>query len=226
MKLYEILLRKIGLWNEFPKTEKQELAEDKIYNPIGCKVGGVVKIDSLDFRDYRFTVKEIVEYSIEVGKKHVMTDYVLLARPIGKNDFVCRLRVVPDPTSHSKFTHRALILSLYDELAYDEDLHNVVLDDTKKFVIDDDKDDDDASNDEHSEFWRVNDVGVSYNATLKTLKEDGFSGSAIDFWDYSRMTDLDGVEMEEFVFVEMDKCNGWFQIWRGTEVSPERIEVF
>ena len=155
-----------------------------------------------------------------------MTDYVLHARPIGKPDFVCRLRVIPDPLSHSKFTHRALILSLFDELEYNEDFHNIVNDDEKKFVIDDDKDDDDASNDEHAEFWRVDDVGLAYNAKIKSLNEAGFSGSAIDFWDYSRMTDLDGVEMQEFVFVEMDKGNGWFQIWRGIEVSPEKIEVF
>jgi hypothetical protein len=232
MKLYEILLRKVGLWNEPPKpVEKAQ--EDLIYNPIGCKIGGVVKVDSLDFRDHRFTVREIREYSVGVGgKKHRMVDYVLLARPIGKPDFLCRLRIVPEPDSKSKTTHKSLLLSLYDDLAYNEGLHNVVKDDTKKFVIDDDTD---PENVIHAEFWRVNDVGTIYTSNIKVLADLDGNGKVeanevkkeqVDFWDYSRNTDLEGVEVEEFVFVEMNKTDGWFKIWRGTEVNPERIEVF
>lgn len=235
MKLYEILLRKIGLWSDPPKP-KEKTQEELIYNPIGCKIGGVVKIDSLDFRDHRFIVRDIREYSISLGgSNHHMVDYSLLARPIGKPDFNCRLRIVPNPDSNSKTTHRALLMTLYDDLAYNEGLHNVVRDEAKKFVIDDDKMDNDPTNDEHAEFWRVNDVGMSYVSLVKTLADPNGDGKVdasevtanqIEFWDYSRLTTVEGVEVEEFVFVEMNKSNGWFKVWRGTEVNPDRIEVF
>lgn len=235
MKLYEILLRKIGVLTDAP-TPQEKMEEEKIYNPIGSKVGGVVKIDSIDLRDHRFTVKEIREYSVGIGgATHRMVDYILLSRPIGKADFMVRLRVVPNPDSKSRITHRAMVMSLYDDLAYNEGLHDVVRDDTLKFVVDDDKDDADESNDTHEEFWRVNDVRSSYVSKVKVLADadgdgkvvsDEVSKIQIEFWDYSRMTEMDGVETEEFVFVEMNKDTGWFQIWRGAEVIPERVEVF
>lgn len=227
MKLYEIILKKIGLSSQ-ESAPANEVQEDLIYNPIGCKVGAVVKIDSLDFRDHRFTVKEILEYSVSVGgNKHSMVDYVLSAP--GMN---CRLRMVPDPDSQSRTTHRALLLTLYDEFGYSEDLHAVVKDDTKKFVIDDDSD---PNNIIHDEFWRVNDVGISYQSRVKKLADTDSSGkvdkreittSSVEFWDYSRMTNLEGVEVEEFFFVEMDTATGYFVMWRGSEVNPERIDVF
>lgn len=242
MKLYEVLLRKIGLWgNDSSKpVEKEKVQEDLIYNPIGCKVGGVVKVDSLDFRDHRFTVRSIREHTVQISgtdrivkpPRHFMVDYELLARPIGKPDFNCRLRIVPNPDSNSRTTHRAMLLTLYDDLAYNEGLHGVVQDDTQKFVIDDDSDPDNII---HDEFWRVNDVKTSYISSIKTLADIDKSGtvdekevskSSVEFWDYSRMTDMDGVEVEEFVFVEMDKKDGWFKIWRGSEVNSERIDVF
>jgi len=247
MKLYEVLLRKIGLWGCVSSQPAEDKAqEDLAYNPIGCKIGGVVKVDSLDFRDHRFTVREIRANSITLGPdtychridgwiykpSHRMVDYVLLARPIGKPDFTCRLRIVPNPDSQSKTTHRALLMTLYDDLAYNEGLHEAVKDDTKKFVVDDDTD---PNNIIHDEFWRVNDVGISYFSNVKILADLDRSGKvdkneisrgSVEFWDYSRMTLLDGVEVEEFVFVEMDKKDGWFKIWRGSEINPERIDVF
>jgi hypothetical protein len=237
MKLYEVLLRKIGWVTDTVVNQPAEKPEEeKVYNPLGSKVNGVVNIDNLDYRDHRFTVKEIKEYSIGLGgSNHKMVDYVLQSRPIGKPDLTVRLRVVPNPDAASRITHRALVLELYDELAYNEGLHDVVRDDTKKFIVDDDKDDENPDNDTHDEFWRVNDVGISYVSNVKTLADTDGDGtvrsneiqkSQIEFWDYSRITEQDGVDLEQFLFVEMNKKDGWFQIWKGAEVIPERIEVF
>lgn len=49
--------------------------------------------------------------------------------------------------------------------------------------------------------------------------------AAIEYWDYSRLTDIEGVETEEFIFVEMNKADGWFEIWRGIEVAAGKIAV-
>lgn len=216
-------------------TPPEEVQETKVYNPIGAKVGGSITIDDIDYRGLNFFVKEIREYKIQVGgERHQFVDYVLLARPLGKDDLWVRLRLVPDRSGESRFTHRAMVLSLYDDLPYNEGLHDVVRDSTLKFVVDDDMSDDDPDNDIHEEFWRVNDVAASYTAKVSSLKDVDGSGkvdrhevsrSEIEFWDYSRMTDIDGVEAEEFLFVEMDTNSGWFQIWRGCEVNPERVDA-
>lgn len=235
-KLYEVLLRKIGLMK--PEEKPKQLAEEeKVYNPIGCKIGGVVKVDVLDFRQHRFIVKEIVEHiTRQNGVDHKMVDYHLLSRPIGKEDFRVRLRMLPEPNKRSALTHKAILLTQYDDRAYEEGLHQVVQDDTKKFVINDDKMDTDPNNDDHFEYFRVGDVDTTYTAKQKKLKDEDGDGKVdenevskgeIDWWDYSRLTEFDGVETEEFLYVEMDKKNGgWFQIWRGVEVNPERVEVF
>lgn len=253
MKLYEILLRKIGLWED-PQTIRTETTiqttvtstsrptatspkkaqEDLIYNPIGVKVGGVVKVDSLDFRNHRFTVREILEYIVTVdGNKTKMVDYVLLARPIDQPDFNCRLRIVPDLNSRSKTTHRALLMTVYDKIGYDQVFVDEVLNaESKDFKI---TNDDDPQNITEEMFWRVNDVGISYSSKVKSLVDADGSGKVdsnevtsqdVEFWDYSRNTTIEGVEVEEFVFVEMNKTDGQFTIWRGSEVDPERIDVF
>jgi hypothetical protein len=51
----------------------------------------------------------------------------------------------------------------------------------------------------------------------------GVTDAEIEYWDYSRLIDIEGVETEEFIFVEMNKADGWFQIWRGVEVAAGKI---
>jgi hypothetical protein len=179
-----------------------------VYNPVaGAKVGGSFTIDSLDYRGLNFFVKEIVEYNVSLnGKK--FSDYVLLARPIGKPDVWVRLRLIPDESGTMKTTHRVLLLRQYDSVAYNEGLHNVVKDKCGKFVVDDDKMDDDLTNDTRDEYFRVGDVKASYLARLKTLRDENGDGkveahevtdSQVEFWDYHRMTKIDGVDEEQFL---------------------------
>lgn len=241
MKLYEIWLRKLGFGSPAPEvvTAKALGEEEKIYNPLKVKIGGLVKIDTLEYRDHRFFVKDITEYKVAKGTKiHNMADYTLVSRPINGEDLVVKLRAVPNLDSSSRVAHRALVLSLYDEFAYDDGFKAVVTDPEGKFVCDDDKDDDDPTNDTHEEYWRVNDVKTSYIAKGKQLVDVDGDGQVspsevaktqFEFWDFSRMTEVDTVPVEEFVFVEMSQVQGsfgWTQIWRGAEVIVERIEVF
>ncbi len=225
MKLYEILMRKLGIGDS---KEESSIPKLDFYNPLTAKVGGVVKIDTIEYRDHRFIIKDILENTIRVGGKvHKNTDYILESRPINKEDVTLCLRVVPNNDSNSRITHRALGLSVYDSLAYDEGLHNVLKEDTQ-FNIDDDKSDNNPDNDTHEEFWRVNDVKTSYTRSVKSLGKEGKPEEldSVEFWDYSRMTEIDSVQVEEFVYAEMNKRTGWFTIWRGAEIIPERIEVF
>lgn len=224
-KLYEILMRKIrGVVKD---ANEQQLQESKIWNPIGARVGSSITIDCLDYRGLNFFVREIREFTVQLaGKKHRFVDYVLLARPLEGEDVWARLRLVPDTDSGSLLTHKSVVLSLYDEFAYNQEFKdNVLLNETKEFIV--------TNPDETEEkYWRVNDVSQSYNTKYVSLidenhdgkvSEDELSHGEIEFWDYNRLTEIDGVEMEQFLFVEMNKDDGWFQLWRGSEVPAEQV---
>ncbi len=210
MTLLQILLRRFGWWKESGPAST-------FYNPINAKVGKTVSLDMLDYRGLNFFVEEIRENQ---AGAHTFVDYVLHAKPIDKADVEARLRLVPDPKG--VLSHRAILLSLMDEMAYNEGLHGVVKDDTGKFIVDD------AATGQHDEYWRVNDVLASYASDIKSMKGEGDEHEAekVEFWDYSRMTTIEGVEREQFVFVEMNSDNGWFQVWQGTEVNPEKVSVY
>lgn len=216
--LFEILKEKF--------SKKQPPQESKIYNPIGAKVGCGMTIDELDFRDKNFFVREIREYfTVMGGVEFKGVDYVVKSAPLKGDPVTLRLRLAP--TNDVRQPFRIITLSLYDNLEYNEGLHNVVKDTTKKFIINEGKEDEET-------FWRMNDVGISYKAKITTLvdknsdgevDEDEVLNSNIEYWDYSRNTKIDGADTEEFLFVEMDAETGWFQIWRGQEIQPEQVMV-
>lgn len=213
MKLYQKLYRSIS---DLLVEEKQE---SLIYNPIGAKVGGTMTIDDIDYVGLTFVIKKISELSI--GRNR-FTDYELLARPIDSDDVRLKVRISPHNDEYS-----ILLLKLYHESGFDQGLYDVVRDRNMKFVIDD------ASCNLHEEFWRINDIHSSHTSIVKVLvdsdgdgkvRADEVTTSKLEIWDYSRMTVLDEVELEEFLFVEMDN-DAMFQIWRGTAISAERIDI-
>ena len=195
MKGYQKLLSMFSSTKTEVVEKNQTVAQ---FNPLDAKIGSVVKIDEIDFRDKRFTVSRIDFHEVPMNEsKFWFTDYVLDGNKI-------KVRYIEDSV---------IVLKLDDEFEYNEDFHNVVKSDDKKFVIDDE------NTNEHAEFWRVNDVGISYSSRINDTR-------SIEFWDYSRMTYIDGVEVEEFVIVEIDNKNGWTEIWRGLEVPKEDINVY
>lgn len=231
-KLYEILARKAGLMEE----EKVLTEEEKIFNPLGVKVGSAMSISDIDLRGLEFFVREIHELRANInGDEYKFADYDLLARPLGKDDVAVRLRVMPEDNPDSLCTHRTIVLGLMDEFGYDEGFEeNVLKDDTGIFQIDPDD-----RNPEPVQYWRPGEEGNflldSYSFRGKRLRDSDGDGSveegevgrfAIDSWDYSRATDIDGVDTEEFLFVEKDTETGWFQLWRGPTLNPEQIEAF
>ncbi len=218
------------LWEMF--VEKfQGPMEAKVYNPLKAKIGSGVMIDEVEHRDLNFFVKEIREYRRMIGpKEFTFVDYVLLARPLGKDDVLVRLRLNPgEDADKAGIPYQVLLLRLFDDLAYDEGLHNVVKDTTKKFEVQQD-------GVVREEFWRINDVGGSYKATVSVVQDTDQDKKAeksevetlkIEYWDYWReIKDAAGQPVHEFLFVEMNQENGWFQIWKGHEEDPRRVMVF
>lgn len=222
-KLYEIVLRKIGLMEK----PKEIVQEELVYNPIKAKVGSFVNLDVLDYRGLNFFVKEIHEWKVS---GNTFVDYVLLARPISGGDKTCRLRLVPNTNLEEQFTHTAILLDKYDSLAYEEGLHNVVKDQkSDKFIVDE------PEKKVHDEFFRVSSGSDGFEATVTVLCDLDGSGKVdqnevkrhkTQFWDYSRNAKIDGVNTDQFLFVEMNKDNGWFEIWKGAAINPSNVDLF
>ena len=72
----------------------------------------------------------------------------------------------------------------------------------------------------------------AYVAVLADLDQDGKLEMAevkrqeIEYWDYWReVPDAAGQPTTQYLFVEMDKQNGWFQLWKGEDMDPQRVLV-
>jgi hypothetical protein len=224
------------LW-EMLQAKMAGPVESRVYNPLGAKIGSPVTVDHPDYEDANFFLVEIHQYKRTIGNQEFLfADYVVLARQLKGNDIRLRLRVSPvdDPGRAAGLSYRVLLLHLYDEMAYSDDLYKVVTDNTGKFQVLDD-------GNVTAEYFRINDLRSSYRADVTVLKDtdgDKAIGAgetetlSLDYWDYWRQ--LDGrpeqrgagePASEEFLFVEMEKACGWFQIWQGSEIDPDRVTV-
>lgn len=175
------------------------------------RLGDVVTFDTAAKTQRRLIVTEIRQFT--GGPVSPMVDYVL------EGDSGCpqvRLRFLPSENSKT----RPLVLTLFDGLAYNEALLAVVRDDTAKLIIHEDTN---PANIGGDIFWRIYDVTDSHISSVNIRSKIGVTDAAIEYWDYSRLTDIEGVETEEFIFVEMNKADGWFEIWRGIEVAASKI---
>ena len=218
--LWEMLMEKLSGPVEF-----------QFYNPLRARIGHAVTIEEVELRDYNFFLREIREYKRTIGgQAFSFADYVLLARPLGGGDVLWRLRLNPvdDPDRHGGLTHHTLLLEMYDEMAYDQGLHQVVQDDTKRFqVIEDGQ--------VTEEYWRINDVTGSYKAQVAVIADVNRDNKVemsevqrlqLEYWDYWReVKDEGGTAVTEYLFIEIDTSNGWFQLWKGREIDPQRVLV-
>jgi hypothetical protein len=195
------------------------------YNPRDGRIGSPLAIaysNGPEFVDHDFTVREIREYNRRIGgQEYRFADYVL--RGVNNKSFDAadaidaRVRAVPNPAG----AHDALLLRLADEFAFAEDFLGVVKDDTGLFEVTDD------TSGATDTFRRINDLRESYLAAVLVVAETTPDGKAvstkvspvqIEYWDYWRDADLGGgATAKEFLFVEMSRDTGWFQIWRGRE---------
>lgn len=183
-------------------------------------LGKVLKIDTAAVRGQRFLVDEIRVWS--GGSTYPFLDHVLVNIPRLNPPRPARIRLMANRDSIGTVNHRIAALTLYDEFPFNERLLDVVQDTTKKLMIDDDAD---PMRIIHEEFWRVNDAEWPHTCevTANTGDDRSLEPSSIQFWNYSRLIDVEGIETEEFIFVEMNVASGWFQIWRGIEVAPGQV---
>jgi hypothetical protein len=216
---WQLLMRKLN--PEKPKSSK-------VQNPFSAKIGSSVVFDVLDYRDMTFFVKEIKEVTRTIGTQQFQfVDYSLLARPLGKDDVLVKLRLMPvfnAQKGHVDLTHNVLLLSKYDELPFNQGLRDLL--NGEDFITQQD-------GVETGKYWRINDVKNSYHASLKIVNEENdknpdalFLTDGIEYWDYWREhPDESGQPVKEYLFVEMETDNGYFTIWKGEEINANRVDV-
>jgi hypothetical protein len=195
------------------KSHASKARRTKLFAPL-C-LGDSLRIDSPLTTGQPLIVDQVWEWS--PPSLSPMVDYVL-ANNAGDGSLM-RLRLMRQDNADRP---RAAILTLYDQFPYGEQFHDVVRSDLNRLAVHDS-----ASEDgDPSMFWRIRDAIESHISPVKIRKRAGRPIHAnVEFWDYSRLTDVNGVEAEEFIFVEMNKADGWFQIWRGVEVDAGKIAV-
>jgi hypothetical protein len=206
--------------------------EFQYYNPLHARIGSAVTLDEVEWRDLNFFVLSIQEYNRTIGGKEFrFVDYTLVARPLGGDKVLVRLRLMPvdDPDQVAGVAHHVLLLRLDDDMPYNEGLHQIVKDNAKKFQV---REDDKVQ----AEYVRINDVSTPYKAEVTVVRDvnldkrvtrDEIEKRRVEYWDYWReLKDEAGQPRREFLFVEMDGENGWFQIWKGSEIDPQRVMIY
>lgn len=233
-KLYQIILDRLGIASlkkkEAVKEALPKRAEEKIYNPLAAKIGRPIDINELDYKDKYYNLIEMHEYSVEFQeqKKQKFTDYVLFTNGLDNNgnqlnEYV-KIRVTPHERSR-----RAILMEQYDEMPYNQDFHNILK------GIDKDPDTPDFRLDDiNADYYRLNDEKEPYKAIVKLLCDDNSDGRIgkgettkenIEFWDFGRTTNIDGIDEQELVFVEMNTDSGFTRVWKGREISLSNLQA-
>lgn len=206
--LWELLMEKMFGTPEPPPLHTQ------LTNPLDLKLGQVVNLDVLDFRGTDFRVSEIRANTVrKAGKTFKFAEYVL-----GDGDRIVFLRIIP-----SSRGVKALVGELYDEFGADTDAGKAVPEicqNDTEFNIDNDE------QNLHEKYFRVDDVRDSYKSDVIVLDSDGLANSRIEYWDFWRNTEIEGVETTQYLYVEKNPDTGIVSIKRNTEVDPNRVVCF
>jgi hypothetical protein len=216
------------LWNMFTDWLGGPL-EAKYFNPLKAQLGHSVHFDDPDWRDRDFKLREIRQYKRTIeGREYVFADYVLTERTLQGVETDVRIRVNPTGEAAGGEELHSLMLFLEDEMKYDEAFHDVLRDPSGLFRIEND-------GKVEAEFTRLHDLREPYKAVVTILVDenadqritkDEIDVRRIEYWDFERdITDEAGQPLKEYVFVELDNVDGWFQIWRGKPFDPRKIAV-
>jgi hypothetical protein len=212
------------------RRETNKDTEEKYINPLDVRLGDVVTIDALDWRDLDLRVHQFrVVNRIINGEEFPFTDYFLRARTIDDDEYNCILRYVPieDPDVHSGTTHLVYLLHIVDEHEYvSETIHHL---DSGSFgyghVV---EGDDGTKVIQMQEFpSRVNDITMVYPCSVDVVQDKNNDGEVEDdevetytmrLWDFWRDIEEDGQEFTEYLFVEIDDKDEWTTLYHGEEV--------
>jgi hypothetical protein len=199
------------------------------FNPLGLKPGFYFSLDLSDYDGLQFRIEEIRDYTVKLaGETFQFTAYCGISHEPGKEPVRVQVRVENRPKigPESGDLLNAVALHTVDEFGFKQDFYQVVTDDTGKFQVTDD-----ATGAVKAEYHRPTEVTTSIPATVASLRDAEGAGKAdpsqakisqVEYWDYQR--DLEGGGTE-FLFVELDKKDGWFRILVGPEIDISKVKA-
>lgn len=187
-------------WTTKPAPEPER------WNPLKARVGAIITLNLAEHADILYRVQALREVILD-QRGHKNADY-----DIGDMDNKARIRCCPTQDGY-----QTILLERYDDLPFDAGLLETCKESQEFHVTEDN---------EESTYWRVGDAKEPFHCLMQVHEGGAWNQCKVDVWDYSRITlDEAGQQFEQFLFVEMDKDSGRFQLWRGEEIEPSRITV-
>ena len=222
--LWEIMQEKM-----FGSKEPEVIPVFKqICNPLDAQPGRYLGFDVLDYRGKQYGITKVSEWLVtKDGMTQKFANYEAVA-----GDEVVSLLVIPTSAGV-----KAILFSRYDSVGADsedgraiagytddkgEKVPGIVSAPVGDFKVDiDDKD-------IHEQYFRVDDVKVSYMATVRSIQSPAGSlvPSEIEYWDYWRKTQEDGVDITQYFYVLQDTSSGWLTLNRGAEIDIRRVTLY
>lgn len=212
--------------------------ELQYHNPLGAKVGQTVSIDhDEEISGINFVLEKISVYETKIKeRKFHHTDYHLKGVTLDRDrPLRLRLRLTPDEDETNKLGSKITLLTLYDEMEWDEEFHDNVLSNSEG-IFDVNYDDDGKELSEPRRYWRIEDYLDPYHARVTVLADKDGNGTIeenelerldVTYWDYSRET-VDGHTDQrfcEFLTIEMNDKSHYFTFLRGREVGAFQLSV-
>ena len=209
--------------------------EEKFSNPLDVRLGDVVSLDCLDWRDLDFQVSQFRVVTRLIGEKEFpFVDYYLFHRGIGdaEDEVRCVLRFIPldEPDPAAGQTHTVYLLSLTQEFEHDDSVVEVLSQDAGYSYFTPAANGAEDEWDQQEFPTRVNDISLAYDCEVDIVKDENHDGEVEDdeveshkitLWDFWRVISAEGGEdTTEYLFVQIDQEDGWTELFTGEEVDP------
>lgn len=223
--LWEMLKRKVSGEEE----EQVVPVEFQFYNPLQLRIDDVMKIDIIDggedLSPLNFPLRQIRAVNRQIGEREFpFVDYDVVSQSLETDQEIrMRVRLLPMEDPDTVMTHNVILFKKLAEFGYDKGFHENL--NTLDQI------------DEHEAFeasyWRPEGIRDPYVGETAYLRDEDSDGTVeehevrrgeLTYWDFHRETEDASGKFIEWYMVEMDE-NGFFEIWVGREVRPERITV-
>ncbi len=190
--------------------------EDTVFNPLELLVGYPVRLEGIDFTGVQFRVTKLSQFESSISGEQ-WCDYSLIGSKDGMDQAI-RLR------AYKKYGKLYLIaLHLHEEAEADSGIAGALEDPEGKFIIETDG--------VQSHYSRLDGRRKAIMGTVTDIADTDGSGKVetdevtkryVSVWDYSRKTQLDGVDIVQYAFVEHEN-NSTYRVEFGYALRREAV---
>ena len=218
-------------WKERRRLANMD-TEEKYVNPLDVRLGDIVSLDCLDWRDLDFQVTQFRVVTRKIGRDEFpFTDYYLLHRGTGDDEVRCILRYIPldEPDPDAGRTHTVLLLHQVDEFEHNQEVLDVLAQNAGYTHFTPAPEGSEEEWVENQFPFRVNDLEIPYDCSVDLVKDENHDGEVEDdevksfsltYWDFWRTVSAEGGgDTTEYLFVEVDQGDGWTELFQGEEID-------